>query len=359
MLAASAIVLLVYNPSILKNVGFQLSYIAVAGIVFFFPRIYRLMAFKTWFFDKAWALLVVSVSAQLATFPLSIYYFNQFPNLFWATNLLVIPLATLALYSGLAYLAVFWIPFINKIIAFLLDVSLYALNEFVMWISQVPLSVTDGLQLSIFGVTLFYLLIVTAVPAFNDPRKRYIFVPLTCILILVSLYSYREISNATRMELSVLEGADNSLICFQMGSEAYFFSSDTIDSKRKKHQFYIDGFCTDRGIEKLNWPPVNSNFQSDRLLSRDGFITCSSNSIIRIDGDYDGPINYQNADVLVLTGFVEIRQLSSIRPNQLVILDTGLPYYLRQEIRAHFDKKGKKYHDMLTDGAFSLNLNHS
>jgi competence protein ComEC len=359
MLAASAIVLLIYDPSMLKKVGFQLSYMAVAGIVFFFPRIYKLVVFKTWFFDKAWALLVVSFSAQLATFPLSIYYFNQFPNLFWATNLLVIPLATLALYSGLAYLAVFWMPIVNRVVAFLLDASLYVLNEFVQWISQVPLSVTDGLQLSVLGVMLFYLLILTVVPAFNDPRKRYIFVPLGCILILVSLYSYKEISHATRSELSVLEGADQSLICFQMGSEAYIFSRDTIGSEGEKHNFYIEGFCTEKGIETLNWRSANSTFQSDKLLCRDGFIACSDKIVFRIDGDYRGTANYQNADIVLLTGFVEIDRLAFPNHKQLIILDTGLPFYLRKEIRAHFDKGRVKYWDMREDGAFSVALSHS
>lgn len=95
MLGVSAFVLLLINPFLIKEVGFQLSYLAVIGIVYLHPKIFPLLANGNLLWDKVWALAVVSFSAQLATFPLSIYYFNQFPNYFLITNLMVIPLATI------------------------------------------------------------------------------------------------------------------------------------------------------------------------------------------------------------------------------------------------------------------------
>jgi len=84
-LASSAFVHLFFNPWSLFMVGFQLSYIAVAGIVYFQPVISSLLKFRNNLLRKIWTLSTVSVSAQLLVFPLGIYYFNQFPNLFLAT----------------------------------------------------------------------------------------------------------------------------------------------------------------------------------------------------------------------------------------------------------------------------------
>ena len=81
-LAASALILLCFNPYYLWAVGFQLSYLAVIGIVVFQKPIYNCLYIKNKWIDKVWQLMAVSTAAQLLTFPLCIYYFHQFPNLF-------------------------------------------------------------------------------------------------------------------------------------------------------------------------------------------------------------------------------------------------------------------------------------
>src|SRR5690606_31647741 len=86
-IAASAFFLLLINPYFLQSVGFQLSYLAVLGIVFLYPKFYPLVNFRSQFADGIWQLMCVSLSAQLAVFPLSTYYFNQFPLYFLLANI--------------------------------------------------------------------------------------------------------------------------------------------------------------------------------------------------------------------------------------------------------------------------------
>ena len=83
-LAASAFVLLLVDPFLLFDVGFQLSYLAVTGIIFFQPKIYRAWHPPNRLLDYCWKLTAVAIAAQLTTFPISIYYFHQFPVLLLA-----------------------------------------------------------------------------------------------------------------------------------------------------------------------------------------------------------------------------------------------------------------------------------
>ena len=81
--------------------GLQLSFLAVGGIGYLYPHIYNLTTIRNVLADKVWALVAVSIAAQAATFPISIYYFHQFPNYFIPANILIIPLATAGIFGGI------------------------------------------------------------------------------------------------------------------------------------------------------------------------------------------------------------------------------------------------------------------
>ncbi|MGV3539312.1 MAG: ComEC/Rec2 family competence protein, partial [Rufibacter sp.] len=113
-LSLVALGLLLYEPNYLLDVGFQLSFLAVAGIVLLQP------IFLNWWSPErkavkfVWELLAISVAAQLATFPLSLYYFHQFPVYFWVANLVAVPLTSIGLYIGVAFMLLFWVPVLNS-----------------------------------------------------------------------------------------------------------------------------------------------------------------------------------------------------------------------------------------------------
>jgi competence protein ComEC len=102
-LALAAFVLLIYDPFLLFSVGFQLSFLAVFGIVFIQPKLSRLLVFDSWLMQKGWELTAVSIAAQLATFPLGLLYFHRFPNFFLISNLVVIPGAFAILFVGVFF----------------------------------------------------------------------------------------------------------------------------------------------------------------------------------------------------------------------------------------------------------------
>lgn len=159
-MAASAFCLLVYDPFFLMSVGFQLSYIAVFGIVFLHPHLYLLWEPKARIWDEVWKVTSVSIAAQIATVPISLFYFHQFPNYFLIANLLVIPASFVVLVAGLAVLPLSLIPILAKAVAFLLQWVIYLMNGIVMIIGSLPFAVVgnifiDGIQAWLLaGITL-------------------------------------------------------------------------------------------------------------------------------------------------------------------------------------------------------------
>lgn len=112
-IAASAFVILAIEPEDLFNIGFQLSYAAVIGIVVLQRPIYNVFYIKNKILDKIWELTSVTLAAQFATAPFTIFYFNQFPLYFWLSNLFMTPLSTVVIIGGMIMLLVSFIPYLN------------------------------------------------------------------------------------------------------------------------------------------------------------------------------------------------------------------------------------------------------
>lgn len=155
-LFASMFILLLINPLLLFEVGFQLSYLAVAGIVLFQPKLASVYLCKTRIGNYFWELLTVSVAAQLGTSPISIYYFAQFPNYFILSNLSVIALSFVVIITGVALLPVSLLPLVAQYLAKLLTLEIRLMNKIITFIDSLPGSVTENLDYRLPQVFLLY-----------------------------------------------------------------------------------------------------------------------------------------------------------------------------------------------------------
>jgi competence protein ComEC len=159
-LASSAFVLLCYDPFMLWDVGFQLSYFAVLGIAIAQRSIYNWVYFSNKLLNETWKLAAVSLSAQIFTLPVCIYYFHQLPVMFLLSNIIAIPLSTVALWGCI--ILVFISPF--QTIAFYfgkaITVSIWLLNHTVLLINAIPFSLWDGISLSVPGTILLYMVFI-------------------------------------------------------------------------------------------------------------------------------------------------------------------------------------------------------
>lgn len=187
-LAASAFFLLLANPFLLFEVGFQLSYVAVLGIVFFHPKINGLFYFKYKILNYLWSLTAVSIAAQLATFPITVYHFHQFPSYFWIANMGVTISAILLIFITVVFIALTAIPVLANFIAQLLNGILDYNLLFLQWINELPGSVVNQISISTFQVFTLYALIIAFALWLINKKYFALISMLSCILIIGLLY---------------------------------------------------------------------------------------------------------------------------------------------------------------------------
>ncbi len=144
---ASAFFILLYAPNLIFSVSFQLSYAAVFGIIFLYEKIYNLIFIKNRFLRFFWQVTVLSLSAQIATFPIAIYYFNQFPLMFPLTNLVAIPTAMITIGGGLLILVSSPLEIISGLLGKLLEGWVYVYNEILIATSCFPFAAAENLYL--------------------------------------------------------------------------------------------------------------------------------------------------------------------------------------------------------------------
>ena len=113
--------LLLYNPLYIVDVGFQLSYLAVFGLIVLQPIVYGWLTFENKWANKLWLACSVSIAAQVITFPLSAFYFHQFPVYFLVSNLFIVVPTEIIMYSGIFLLLLPHIPFLSNALAWLLE----------------------------------------------------------------------------------------------------------------------------------------------------------------------------------------------------------------------------------------------
>lgn len=177
---AAAFIILVIHPADLFSISFQLSFAAVIAIVLFgegwsaiMPTIHFARPFRWCYpiYYYVYALIGMSLAAQIGTMPITLHYFGQMSNYFLLTNLIVIPLAWCMMVGGVATLTIGWWTPIGKLLAWALNGITWLMNISVQWLESLPGSTTQitisqlsisNNQLSIINNLTSYLLPLTS-----------------------------------------------------------------------------------------------------------------------------------------------------------------------------------------------------
>ncbi|QCX40839.1 ComEC family competence protein [Aureibaculum algae] len=170
-LLISVFFLLLFNPFYLFEVGFQLSYLAVFFIVWVQPKLYNLWKPKYKVIDYTWQLFTVSIAAQLGVLPLSLYYFHQFPGLFFVANLIIIPFLGLILGFGIFVILLALLDILPNFIANVYEEVISILNATVGWIGKQESFLFQNISFTIISTILSYAVIITFFKWFETKNK--------------------------------------------------------------------------------------------------------------------------------------------------------------------------------------------
>ncbi|WP_299553864.1 ComEC/Rec2 family competence protein [Seonamhaeicola sp.] len=162
-LAISMLIVLLFKPLFIFDVGFQLSYLAVFAIVTIDPLLYKLWKPKNRFLDKYWRTLTVTMAAQLGIIPVSLYYFHQFPGLFFISNLVIIPLLGSILGFGILIILLAVLNLLPQFLANIFGSVIGTMTNFVGWVSDQEAFLFKDISFSALYVVVSYILIISMI----------------------------------------------------------------------------------------------------------------------------------------------------------------------------------------------------
>ncbi|MDR6966385.1 competence protein ComEC [Flavobacterium arsenatis] len=257
-LIVSMLLILIFQPSFLFDVGFQLSYFALFFILWLQPILSGFWKPENKVCKYLWDILTVSFSAQIGTFPLSIYYFHQFPGLFFLTNMIILPF--LGFIMGLGMVVMIWALFglVPLIFVKALEYSIFGLNWIINWIASFESFIFRDIPFNIYMEISLYVWIAMSV-LWMEKRsfKRLVFVLSAFILFQISLFGTKY-HTENQNEMLVFHSRKNSIFVERKGKQLKVFANDSI-LKNLEQDKNLKSFTVANFIETIK-KEKSSNF---------------------------------------------------------------------------------------------------
>lgn len=344
-LATSAMALLIYDPFLIVEVGFQLSYLAVLGIVILQPRLYELWQTKWWLLDKIWAITTVSIAAQVATFPLGLLYFHQFPNYFLLSNLVVIPAATAILPIGVAMIALSWVPYLNEIIGTVLYYLVHWLDIFIQWVEKLPGALISGIDISIFETYFIYMIIITSVVFLATMRYNWLLAFLVTMCIIEAFNIGESLLQRHQLKVVIYNVKGHEAIDFIDGHAHKFYGDTALYSNFDKMRFHIHHHWWHMDLD----PPAFRPFEA-------GIFFHGSRSLMVLDDQSVVNKGAPEVDLLYVTNRTRDypNQVIEYTKPDFVVLSPNLDWKTRSYWTRILNDMEIAFHDMREEGAYVL-----
>lgn len=336
-LFAMACFLLLLDPNFFFHIGFQLSFLAVAGIIAFYKSWVGRYTFSNKIMQYFWEMTVMGFAAQWVTLPLLLYHFQQFSWLFLITGWVAIPLATFILGIALLYISVSGMPFINAFIGWLLEFSVFLFRWIMSFLSDVTWAVSEGIYLPDAAI-LCLVLIVLFMALSIEYRQRNILIMSTCLLFTLFQVSFLHYNSVE--QTYILSERGNAVLTIRKGSSFFVFSTKPIDRKRKDILF-LEKWATKRHYAILPESVISFNIHQETFVLLNGseandFIPFGSHWWVV--SSFYGPWEKWLVDC----------------PPELLILNADLPFYFKRKLLDLARKLNVKVHDIGVSGALNL-----
>ncbi|WP_405608282.1 ComEC/Rec2 family competence protein [Polaribacter sp. Asnod1-A03] len=299
--------LLIVKPMFLFDVGFQLSYLAVFGILWIQPKFYKIYNPRFFLDKKIWELFSVSIAAQIAILPLSIYYFQQFPGLFLASNLVIIPFLGAILIGGFFVIIFSLLNFLPQLVADCYGVIISLMNSFVSWVSLQEEFLFKEISISFIMMLVLYVFIFLGVNFAIEKSVKKLIYFMTSILLLQSVYLFEKNQKKSKKELIVFHKSRYSVIGKRAGEK--LFLQHNLDDLQMMKENSISSYRIAEGINQLE------------EFSFKNYISFSNKNILLVDslGVYN--VSSIKKPIVILQYSPKInltRLIKTIKPSQII-----------------------------------------
>jgi competence protein ComEC len=349
-LAASAFCLLVYDPYFILSVGFQLSYLAVIGIVYLHPALYRLWEPRSWFWDEIWKMTSVSIVAQVATFPLGLLYFHQFPMYFLLSNLVVIPGSSVVLIMGLAILAVSFISTLASGAGIVLSALIKVINLVVFAVEDLPFNLLDNIYITPAQSWLLFLLVISLIVFVERRKFSYLWIPAGIVLLFSGIQWWQLVQQNQVSKLVVYKVPNFSAVDLIHGGRSTFIKDSTLNDNADKIRFHIQPNRLINGVSAVESADVSST----RETAFGKVIWWRGKSILYCLNPYEGDYPKIQVDYLII-GHDSVRDLPGLLSSvsaQQIILDSSNSFRYASKVLRRTESLNLTVYSVLHNGAF-------
>ena len=229
-LATSAFILLCYNPYFLWDVGFQLSYLAIIGIISLQKPIHQLLYFETYLLKKIWEMSSITIAAQIITFPICLYYFHQFPNVFLISNLIAVPLSTVILFSEIILICFSWIPFLGIYLGKFIEVSIWLMNYLIICFNKIPFAICKNIYANLFSTYVLYALVICILCWLILENKKFIKYAFVFSILFTSIHAIASIHLTQQKKIIVYNAPRKQAIDLAYKNEYYFCGDSDLNN---------------------------------------------------------------------------------------------------------------------------------
>ena len=352
-LAASAFLLLCYNPYYLWDVGFQLSYLAVIGIVSLQGPLYRSWYIKNKMLRKTWQMASVTIAAQVAAFPICIYYFHQFPNLFLFTNILVVPLSTIILFGEILLVIFAGIPMVATFLGKILTGLIYVMNKSILFFNSFSFSVWDNIYATMSTTWLLYGVIFFGAAWLLHRKKKYLQIA-TVFLFGFSVMHTLAFNHVWRQKKMIVYNVSKHRAVDFISGNKNCFEGDSI--------LKVEGL-----LQNFHLKPARISLQVSQSATQ--LPSLKTNGILRqfynkkmlfIDSAYafETPDSIVSVDVLLISNNAPVAVkdlLNAVKP-AVVVLDASNSLWKIEKWKKECEQLHLRCHSVAEQGAFVLDV---
>jgi competence protein ComEC len=359
-LAASAFCLLLYNPYWLASVSFQLSYLAVLGIVFFESKFRALWSPADKRVNNAWRLVCVSLGAQLMTLPLTLLYFQQFPTYFWLSSLVLVPLSGVVLGAGLGLLVLdATLPFLAVLLGKFLWGLLWFCNQSIFVIQQLPGAVVAGIWTGTAGAVLLYLALGSSMLAIRSRKFRWVLVSLSLLVLVSANYAFTEYRHFGKRQIVVYHVYKHTALDFLDRRKAISLTGN--DLREKPLSFAAQNHRNACGIDEVETILLEDEAEhhTGQFFYKKGFVQFYQTRLAVVRRPIRAPEGSKiKVDYLVVRGSPNARldMLTDAFEFKQIIFDASNKKWQVEKWLRECDSAGFDCYDVGTQGAWVLEL---